>query len=173
MPSSNSSNSNSNSNNNNNSGSKNNVSASSTSSTRVQAPSGGASLSPSSMLPSPSSSADDLTSDGGTTTVEDTEFYGNNNLPSLLKQVERETAYLKLGCPTYEIVPDPENPTFFAGRPVFKNSSRLPEGWGYVNGASTKNLVKERISEKILEFCKTERKRRESIMRTFNSPEGE
>lgn len=148
-------------------GVNNNASVGPASSAKVQAPSGGApiSTSPSSMLPSPSSSTGDLT-----TTVEDTDFYDSKTLPSLLDQVKRETAYLKLGYPNFEIWQDPENPGMFAGKPVFKNSGRIPQDMGHIEGALTRGLVKELMAEEVLKYCKTERKRREGIMNTFNLP---
>ncbi|KAL6910564.1 hypothetical protein GGI43DRAFT_378528 [Trichoderma evansii] len=146
----------------------NNVNVGSNSSTKAEAPSGGVSVSPSSMLPSPASSAGDLTN-GGTTTAEDTDFYDNPHLPTLLDQVKKETAYLKLGYPFFEIVSDPENPALFAGRAVFKIGGRTPKDLGHINGALTRGLAKELVAEEILKYCKTERERREGLMGTFKS----
>lgn len=123
------------------------------------------SASPSSMLPSPSSSTGDLE-----IYVEDTDFYDRPNLPSLLDQVKKETAYLKLGYPQFEIWPDTENPKAFAGKPVFKNQGRIPQGMGHIKGALTKGLAKELIAEEILEYCKAQRKRGETLMNSFKSP---
>ncbi|PNP47617.1 hypothetical protein TGAMA5MH_01440 [Trichoderma gamsii] len=147
----------------------NNASVASSSSAKAQAPSGGAApiTSPSSMLPSPSSSAGDLT------TVEDTDFYDSKILPSLLDQVKRETAYLKIGYPNFEIWADEENPGMFAGRPVFKNIGRIPPDMGHIKGILTRALAKELMAEEVLSYCKTERKRREGVFNTFNDPMGE
>lgn len=119
------------------------------------------------MLPSPSSSAGDLT------TVEDTDFYDSKILPSLLDQVKRETAYLKIGYPNFEIWADEENPGMFAGRPVFKNIGRIPPDMGHIKGILTRALAKELMAEEVLSYCKTERKRKEGVFNTFNDPMGE
>ncbi|KAL7923867.1 hypothetical protein ACQKWADRAFT_288090 [Trichoderma austrokoningii] len=142
----------------------NNASLGSNTSANAQTPLGGApeSASASSMLPSPSSSTGDLT-----TSVEDTDFYDRPNLPSLLDQVKNETAYLKLGSPHFEIWPDPETPRAFAGKPVFKNSGRVPQDMGHIKGALTKGLAKELIAEEILKYCKAERKRKETLLNSF------
>lgn len=146
----------------------NNASFNPNSSAKAQASSGGAPLtSPSSMLPSPSSSTGDLT------TVEDTDFYDSKILPSLLDQVKKETAYLKLGYPAFEIWPDEENPGAFAGKPVFKNNGRIPSDMGLIKGALTRGLAKELMAEQVLAYCKTVRKQKEGIMSTFNGPVGE
>ncbi|KAK1245128.1 hypothetical protein MKX08_004757 [Trichoderma sp. CBMAI-0020] len=139
----------------------NNVSVGSNSYARAQAPSGGApGTSSSSMLPSPSSSTGDLTN------VEDTDFYDSKTLPSLLDQVKRETAYLKLGYPNFEIWADEESPGAFAGKPVFRNSC-VPADMGHVKGALTRGLAKELMAEEVLKFCKTYRKQKEGLVYTW------
>ncbi|KAM0485941.1 hypothetical protein ACHAPX_000637 [Trichoderma viride] len=149
--------------NNSNSNGNNNASVGSNSSARVQAPPGSAPItSPSSMLPSPASSAGDLT------TPEDTDFYDSKTLPTLLDQVKKETAYLKLGYPHFDIYPDPENPGAFAGRLVFKNNGRIPPDLGRITGALTRPLAKELMAEEVLKYCKTDRKRKEGLMNTFS-----
>ncbi|KAH8122801.1 hypothetical protein LI328DRAFT_125334 [Trichoderma asperelloides] len=150
----------------------NNVSVGRTSSAKVQAPSGGAPISPSSTLPSPSSSTGDLTN-GGSSAAEDTDFYDTKKLPSLLDQVKKETKDLKLGYPIIEIFPDPETQGMYAGKPIFKNNSRIPEGLGYIKGALTKGLAKELVAEEILKYCKAQRKRLQGLMNTFNPQEEE
>ncbi|PTB43212.1 hypothetical protein M441DRAFT_66972 [Trichoderma asperellum CBS 433.97] len=160
------------SNHNNNNNNNNNVSVGHTSPAKVQAPSGGAPLSPSSTLPSPSSSTGDLTN-GGSSAAEDTDFYDSKTLPSLLDQVKKETKILKLGYPIFDIFPDPETPGMYAGKPIFKNNSRIPEGLGYIKGALTKALAKELVAEEILQYCKAQRKRLEGLMNTFNPLEKE
>lgn len=138
------------------------------SSAKAQASSGGVPItSPSSMLPSPSSSTGDLTAG------EDTDFYDSKILPSLLDQVKKETAYLRLSYPDFKIWDDEENPGTFAGRPVFKNNGRIPPDMGLIKGALTRGLAKEQIAEEVLKYCRTERKRKESLMSTFNGPLGE
>lgn len=149
------------------------VNVGSNSSAKEQASSGSVSVSPSPMLPSPSSSVGDLTN-GGTTNGEDMDFYDNPHLPSLLDQVKKETAYLKLGSPVFEIFPDPKHPALFAGRPVFKTGGgRVPKDLGYITGALTRGLARELIAEAILKYCKTDRNRRQGLMNTFNAPKEE
>lgn len=146
-----------------NSNGNNNVSVGSNSFAKAQAHSGSApGTSSSSMLPSPSSSTGDLT------TVEDTDFYDSKTLPSLLDQVRRETASLKLGYPSFEIWADEENPGAFAGKPFFKNNGRIPPDMGHVKGALTRALAKELMAEEVLKYCKAERKRKESLVNTWN-----
>lgn len=148
-----------------NSNGNNNVSVGSNPFAKAPAPSGGAPITaPSSMLPSPSSSTGDLTN------VEDTDFFDSKIPPSLLDQVKRETAYLKLGYPSFEIWADEESPGLFAGKPVFKNNGRIPPDMGHVKGALTRALAKELMAEEVLKYCKTERKRREGIFGSFNEP---
>jgi hypothetical protein len=114
------------------------------------------------MLPSPSSSAGDLTA-----TVEDTDYYDSEVLPSLLDRVKTETAYLKLGYPNFEIWPDPDAPGLWAGKPIFKHQGRIPEDMGLVKGALTRALAKELMVEEVLKYCKAERKWKEGAFGSF------
>ena len=94
------------------------------------------------------------------------EFY-SDKLPSLLEQVAREGVRLKIGCPEYQIWEDPDKKGYFAGRPVFKKPSRVPEDIGHVAGAISKNLAKELIAEELLKYYRTELDRRHGIMGSF------
>ncbi|EHK47933.1 hypothetical protein TRIATDRAFT_255508 [Trichoderma atroviride IMI 206040] len=138
-----------------NSNGNNNARVRSNSSAKARAPSGSAPGT------SPSSSTGDLT------TVEDTDFYDSETLPSLLDQVKRETAYLKLGYPNFEIWADEESPGAFAGKPVFRNNSTIPADMGHVKGALTRALAKELMAEAVLKFCQTYRKRKEGLVNTW------
>jgi hypothetical protein len=99
--------------------------------------------------------------------AENTEYYDNPRLPSLLAQVVTETNRMAFGCPKYEIGPDPEQPGCFAGKPVFQNGGRIPEGLGYIKGALSKSLAKELIAEEVLKYCELELKRRHGLIKTF------
>ncbi|KAM0462907.1 hypothetical protein ACHAPV_003733 [Trichoderma viride] len=144
-----------------NSNGNNNVSVGSNSFANVPAPAGGAPIT------SPSSSTGDLTN------VEDTDFYDSKTLPPLLDQVKRETAYVKLDYPKFNIWADEESLGAFAGKPVFKNNARIPPDMGHVKGVLTRALAKELMAEEVLNFCKTERKRREGIFGSFTAPKEE
>ncbi|KAM0253585.1 hypothetical protein ACHAQJ_007257 [Trichoderma viride] len=143
-----------------------NLAAVSSTSATLQLPTGGVPVTPPSLSPSPSAS-DVAKSD--TVAAENTDFYDNPKLPSLLEQVATETVRLGIGCPKYEIEPDPEQPGCFAGRPVFQNGGRIPQDMGHVKGALSKSLAKELIAEAVLRFCELELKRRHGLIQTWGS----
>ncbi|KAL7798423.1 hypothetical protein V8C37DRAFT_367773 [Trichoderma ceciliae] len=153
-----------------------NVSAGFPPSAIPQGVAGGARLespSPSSSL-SPSSSTSDVAKGGAFAdpkgepmTVENAEFYSNPRSPSILEQVSREANRLGIGCPKYDIGPDPDRPGCYAGRPIFKTGGRIPPDMGYVSGALSKGLAKELIAEEVLKFCNDELKRRQGIIGSF------
>ncbi|RFU79943.1 hypothetical protein TARUN_2287 [Trichoderma arundinaceum] len=124
---------------------------------------------------SPSSStgdvakADPLAGSKSEPMTPDNEFYDNERLPSILEQVTQEALRLGIGCPQYEIGPDPDEPGAFAGRPVFKNGGRIPADMGHVKGARSKGLAKELMAEAVLKFLRLELKRRQGILGSFQS----
>lgn len=83
-------------------------------------------------------------------------------------QVAELSNALGIGAPRYEVTPDPENPNYFSGRPVFHSlleEGHFPHGTGHVANVFGKNNVKEEVAKRVLVELRKIKQRRDDVKR--------
>ncbi|KAK8050555.1 hypothetical protein PG994_012285 [Apiospora phragmitis] len=73
---------------------------------------------------------------------------------------------LGIGAPRCEVTPDPENPTYFSGHPVFHSAleaGHFPHGTGHVENVFGKSNAKEEIAKRVLAVLRKIKQQRDDV----------